>query len=59
MTGTKNTEHDPIYMARRLFGEGQGVESDPFKDEPISSLAFKYEMELLQLDDAKREAESP
>lgn len=59
MSGTENTKRDPIYMAQRLFSEGHGVESNPHKEDPLYSLAFKYEMELLQLDEAKREAQSP
>lgn len=58
MTGTEFFERDPIYTARRLHSEGQGAESNPFDPSTAQHVAFKYEMELLQLDEAKREAQS-
>jgi hypothetical protein len=59
MTGTEFFQVDPINSARVQFADGQGEESNPFDKDTVHYVAFKYEMELLQLDEAKREAQSP
>ena len=59
MSSTEFFERDPVYTARRLHSEGQGPESNPFEKGTANHKAFKYEMELLQLDESKREALQP
>ena len=51
-------KRDPIYTARRLFGEGQGAESNPFPYDTKDHKRFDAEIDRLQIEEAKREAQS-
>jgi hypothetical protein len=56
MNGTMFFQADPVYTARRLHSEGQGVESNPFPYDTDDHELFKIEMELLDIEDRRREA---
>ena len=53
---TEYFKRDPVYTARRLHSEGQGVESNPFPYGTADHKAFNDEMELIQHEDQQREA---
>jgi hypothetical protein len=59
MSSSEFFQIDPINAAKVQFADGQGEESNPFEKGTVHYVAFKYEMELLQLDEAKREAMQP
>ena len=53
-----NFKRSPIYTAQRLFGQGQGKESNPFAYETMDRKYFDAEIERLELAEMKRGAES-
>jgi hypothetical protein len=59
MSGVKFFQPDPVYTARRLYGEGQGKESNPFPYDTADHKAFVAEMERLFIEEAKQEAQQP
>jgi hypothetical protein len=59
MNGTVFFKHDPVYTARRLYGEGQGKESNPFPYDTADHKAFVAEMDRLEIEELKQEANQP
>lgn len=55
---TEYFKRDPIFTAGRLFSEGQGVESNPFPYDTADHKAFDAEIERLQMEEMKQEAQS-
>jgi hypothetical protein len=56
MNGTVFFQADPVYTARRLHSEGQGVESNPFPYDTADHKRFEIEMELLAIEEQQKEA---
>jgi hypothetical protein len=48
---------EAIFMAGRLFSQGQGEESNPYAYETEARNVFDDEMERLELEEQKREAQ--
>jgi hypothetical protein len=59
MSGTVFFQADPVYTARRLHSEGQGEESNPFAYETDDHETFRVEIERLQIEEMKQEAQQP
>ena len=53
MSSTEYFKRDPIYTARRLHSEGQGVESNPFAYDTADHMEFILEMNKLEIEEAK------
>lgn len=59
MNSTDNSGHDPIYTARRLLSQGQGLESNPFDESLSAHDEFDDEMSRLTLEQERQEAMQP
>jgi hypothetical protein len=59
MNGTVFFQADPVYTAQRLHSEDQGAESNPFPYDTADHKAFVSEMDRLEIEELKQEAQQP
>jgi hypothetical protein len=59
MSGSEYFERNPVYTAQRLFGEGQGKEANPFYHDTIPHEDFDAEIDRLEIEAMKQEAQQP